>query len=118
MISRSDIASLVSSIFAFWGTCEKNPDTVQGINCPVVLLKALKEYCPEAKIIHLSTDHVYDGDNAPYVEAANLNPVNLYGKSKRDFEAVLLEDFKQQSVILRSSVIYGESTGKKGGKST
>jgi len=98
--------------------CQKNPDTVRGVNCPLVLIEALKEFCPNAKVIHMSTDHVYDGDNSPYEESDELKPVNLYGQSKRDFENALIEAFPDRCVILRSSVIYGPRAMQKAGKTT
>ena len=58
------------------------------------------------KLIHISTDYVYDGNSLlPYVETDQTNPLNNYGKTK------LLGDIACQKnnpfcIILRTSWLY------------
>lgn len=59
-----------------------------------------------AKMIHISTDYVFDGTNGPYTEEDIPNPISYYGKTKWESEQVvkrILEDF----VIVRTTVLYG-----------
>lgn len=63
-----------------------------------------------AKMIHISTDYVFDGKDGPYTEDAIPNPISFYGKTKWESEQVvqrILEDF----VILRTTVLYGYFPG-------
>ena len=57
-------------------------------------------------IIHISTDYVFDGSkNKPYSELDFVNPLNVYGRSKRMGEEYLLEA-KVQCFIIRTSWLY------------
>ena len=89
------------------GVCEKEPDRARAVNCPTALLDALP---PTTDVIFLSTDQVYDGRNAPYVETDEAKPVNLYGQTKLDFERLLMKKFPTNGVALRSSLIIGPAT--------
>ncbi|MDR1436923.1 MAG: dTDP-4-dehydrorhamnose reductase [Candidatus Symbiothrix sp.] len=60
----------------------------------------------KAKIIHLSTDYVFDGTAAvPYRETARTHPQSVYGKSKKEGETVLLE-LAPESIIVRTAWLY------------
>lgn len=59
-----------------------------------------------AKVIHISTDYVYDGTaNKPYVETDTVNPQSVYGKSKQEGEAELLKACAD-SIIIRTAWLY------------
>ena len=59
-----------------------------------------------AKIIHISTDYVFDGKGyLPYTENMLINPQSVYGKSKAEGENALMETCKE-SIILRTSWLY------------
>ncbi len=59
-----------------------------------------------AKIIHISTDYVFDGKGyLPYTEEMPINPTSAYGKSKAEGEKALLNVCKE-SIILRTSWLY------------
>ena len=58
------------------------------------------------KVVHVSTDYVFDGTNyLPYSEDMPVCPATVYGKSKLEGEQILLENCKQ-AVILRTSWLY------------
>lgn len=60
----------------------------------------------QVKVIHISTDYVYDGTaNKPYIESDAVNPQSVYGKSKQDGEEALLESCPD-SVIIRTAWLY------------
>src|SRR5947199_9817148 len=55
--------------------------------------KILAEICSEkkAKLIHFSTDYVFDGEkHEPYVETDAAKPISVYGESKRAGEENVL----------------------------
>lgn len=71
--------------------------------------KMLAEACQTnvIKLIHLSTDYVFDGmQREPYSENDLTNPINRYGLSKRRAE-IVLQDILPQSIILRISSVFG-----------
>ena len=58
------------------------------------------------KLIHFSTDYVYDGvSSEPVDEDASTNPLNYYGKSKRKGEVFIEKSFSE-SIIIRTSWLY------------
>lgn len=60
----------------------------------------------ELKIIHFSTDFVFDGtQNRPYKETDTPNPLNIYGETKLKGE-LLLEKAALNSVIVRTSWLF------------
>ncbi|WP_321778862.1 dTDP-4-dehydrorhamnose reductase [Sulfurimonas sp.] len=59
------------------------------------------------KLIHISTDYVFNGKNyKPYIESDFTAPSNIYGKSKLDGEKALQDINPKNSIIIRTSWIY------------
>jgi dTDP-4-dehydrorhamnose reductase len=58
-----------------------------------------------ARLIHISTDVVFDGTKAPYHETALPAPVHAYGKAKAAAENLVARI--SDHVIVRTSLIYG-----------
>lgn len=59
-----------------------------------------------AKVIHISTDYVFDGkSNRPYKESDKVNPISQYGTTKRLGETALLA-LSPESVIIRTAWLY------------
>ncbi len=48
-----------------------------------------------ARLIHLSTDLVFDGEHAPYREDSRPSPVNFYGAAKAEAERIVAETYLQ-----------------------
>tara|TARA_B100001059_G_C17803199_1_gene567507 strand:- start:303 stop:1163 length:861 start_codon:yes stop_codon:yes gene_type:complete len=60
----------------------------------------------KCKLIHISTDYVFDGDSEiPLRENASTNPVNVYGTSKLNGENICLKN-DPNSIIIRTSWVY------------
>jgi len=63
----------------------------------------------EAKLIHISTDYVFDGESDdPYTETEKTNPINVYGKTKLAGEKALQEVMPTNAIIIRTSWVYSE----------
>ena len=68
------------------------------------LAKICKEYL--VKLIHISTDYVYDGSSqTPLKEDASVGPVNVYGWSKLKGEQLAMQQ-NPSTLIIRTSWVY------------
>jgi dTDP-4-dehydrorhamnose reductase len=59
-----------------------------------------------ARLVHVSTDVVFDGEHAPYQEDSIVSPLHRYGASKAQAERAVIES-GADAVIARTSLIYG-----------
>ncbi|HEY6462438.1 MAG TPA: sugar nucleotide-binding protein, partial [Polyangiaceae bacterium] len=55
-----------------------------------------------ARLIHLSTDLVFDGEHAPYGEEDDPGPVSAYGQAKLEAERCV------HGLVVRTSLLYGK----------
>ncbi len=63
----------------------------------------------ESKLIHISTDYVFDGEsNKLYTETDITNPINVYGKTKLAGEKALQDIMSTDAIIIRTSWVYSE----------
>jgi dTDP-4-dehydrorhamnose reductase len=67
---------------------------------------AVAEAARGARLVHLSTDLVFDGTRGRYREEDAPAPVNSYGRSKAEAERLVLETH-DRATIVRTSLIYG-----------
>jgi dTDP-4-dehydrorhamnose reductase len=73
---------------------------------PNLLANACKKH--GTKLIHTSTDYVFDGNaTKPYRETDRVNPTSVYGLSKLDGEQNVLASLPD-SIIIRTSWLYCE----------
>ncbi|HEU5164470.1 MAG TPA: dTDP-4-dehydrorhamnose reductase [Chitinophagaceae bacterium] len=74
-----------------------------------VLAAICKEH--STKLIHISTDYVFNGETAhPYTENFPPDPINVYGASKLEGEKQAMQ-LNGDSIIIRTSWVYS-SLGK------
>ncbi|MGI0073204.1 MAG: SDR family oxidoreductase [Nitrosotalea sp.] len=87
--------------------CETNPRLANLLHIDVT--KDIATACNDisSKLIHFSTDAVFDGKlNRKYIEEDTPNPINHYGKTRLAAESIV-QEASNLNVILRTSVIYG-----------
>jgi dTDP-4-dehydrorhamnose reductase len=60
----------------------------------------------DAKLIHISTDYVFDGEEGNYSEESLPSPINYYGKTKLAGEN-LVKSKIQNNAIIRTQILYG-----------
>src|SRR5438874_10105857 len=87
--------------------CEKERDQAFRINADAP--RILAEICRDknAKLIHFSTDYVFDGEKrGPYIENDRANPISVYGESKRAGEKFVLQTYNRHLVV-RLSWVFG-----------
>lgn len=91
---------------------ESEPERARSINAdgPRHLAEAAKRV--DARLIHLSTDFVFDGSGSmPYPTDARTNPLGVYGRTKRDGELAVLESLPGGSTIVRTAWVYAAEGG-------
>jgi dTDP-4-dehydrorhamnose reductase len=79
--------------------CESNPDLAQEVH--VEIAKNIAIACSDKgiKLVHISTDHLFFGDQKFSTEKSVANPVNSYAKTKLLGEQQVLENCKDAIVI-------------------
>jgi len=89
--------------------CEQDPAKAFAVNGlgSRNLASAAKEIC--AKLVHVSTDYVFDGEKKnPYEESDAPRPLNAYGNSKLSGE-YFVRSILREHFVVRTSAIYGKS---------
>lgn len=87
---------------------ESEKDLAFVINQSAVELIAKYTAENNAKLIHISTDYVFDGSSSTALnEEAETNPVNIYGESKLAGELACLKE-NPESIIIRTSWVYSK----------
>ena len=85
---------------------EENPVISQQVNAKGVLnlVNALKKV--DGKLIHISTDYVFDGNHSqPYKETDLVSPKGVYGETKRAGELAVL-NISIDAIVIRTSWLY------------
>lgn len=68
------------------------------------LVNALQEV--NGKLIHISTDYVFDGNSfLPYQEEDEVSPIGVYGETKREGELAVLNS-TIDAIVIRTSWLY------------
>lgn len=88
--------------------CEKEFETAFKANSIIPKNLAIISEQINAKLVHISTDYVFDGESKkPYIESDFVNPINVYGKSKLDGENNI-RNLCNKFYILRTQWLFGE----------
>lgn len=86
--------------------CELEPWLAEEVNIKGTLniIRKIKEH--GARLVFLSTDYIFNGEDGPYRENDNPSPINVYGRTKLEAEEAikgLLKDY----LIVRTAQLYG-----------
>ena len=88
---------------------ESEPELADAINHLAVANFAQIAKENNIKLIHISTDYVFDGTNhKPYTETDIPNPQSVYGKTKLDGELAMQKINPSNSIIIRTSWVYSK----------
>jgi dTDP-4-dehydrorhamnose reductase len=88
--------------------CEKKEEEAISTNGTAVGYLAQAAQLAGAKIIHISTDYVFDGEKeGQYAEEDKPNPISVYGQSKLVGEQELVR-FTDNFIIIRTQWMFGE----------
>jgi dTDP-4-dehydrorhamnose reductase len=87
---------------------EEDRDAAFASNATGVSNLATVAKAKNARVIHVSTDYVFDGvAREPYDEDSPTNPATVYGASKLAGEKFLREILPDESLIVRTAWLYG-----------
>ena len=86
--------------------CETERESAWKVNVTGVeyVIEAAKK--TGSRVIHLSTDYIFDGKHGPYTENDKPDPVNYYGRAKLASENQLRAS-GMRFLIVRTMVLYG-----------
>jgi len=86
---------------------ESEPQAAERVNAIGPDNLALAAEQVGARLVHLSTDFVFDGmASRPYSPDAPPNPQNTYGRTKRAGEEAIARKYPARSVVLRTAWVY------------
>lgn len=95
--------------------CLKEPTRAQALNAEMPRKLAQLCFHLGAKLVHLSTDTVFDGVAGRYQHTDQPRPLNLYGSTKAQAEIEVLRHGREHAAVLRTAPISGNSvTGDRG----
>lgn len=87
---------------------ESEKELAYAVNQLAVELIARYAQQNDVKLIHISTDYVFDGTSSVALnEEAETNPINVYGASKRAGEVGCINE-NPNSIIIRTSWVYSK----------
>lgn len=88
---------------------ESEPAMAQAVNVDGSRNAALAARDVGAKLIHISTDFVFDGAaTTPYLPESAVNPLSVYGRTKRDGELVVLAILPESAIVVRTAWLYSK----------
>jgi dTDP-4-dehydrorhamnose reductase len=92
--------------------CEDVPELAHATNCRGPEMLARVARLRGIPFVYFSTEYIFDGNDGPYREESQANPLSVYGKSKREGELAVLASYSE-ALILRTTVVYGQDFGEK-----
>ncbi|MFA9403708.1 MAG: NAD(P)-dependent oxidoreductase [Anaerolineales bacterium] len=91
--------------------CQEDPDWALSLNRDMAGYVAEAARDRQARLIHISTDAVFDGAAAPYAEEDPAEPINVYGKTKLEGESVVSE-MNADAAIIRCNIFGWNARAK------
>lgn len=91
--------------------CETARDECWRVNSEAVETLARQCLATGARLVQVSTDFIFDGEDGPYREDARPNPLSFYGKSKLAGENAARGAGLDRWAIARTVLVYGTGEG-------
>ena len=92
--------------------CEKNPEFAFHVNAKIAEVVAMACSHQGVPLVHISTDHIFNGDEALLPEAQTIQPLNIYGETKALAEKLVLTAYPEALVIRTNFFGWGTSYRK------
>ncbi len=87
--------------------CEQNPDQAHRINVEASRKVAREARRAGARLVHISTDTVFDGVHGSYAEDDLVSPINVYARTKADAEIAVCQELG--SALIVRTTFYGST---------
>ncbi|MFC1941146.1 SDR family oxidoreductase [Chloroflexota bacterium] len=86
--------------------CESHPDLAERFHLKANI--SIGELCEkhDARMVLISTDYIFDGENPPYQEDDEPNPLNAYGRLKLEAEKWLINNVTKHTIV-RTTNVFG-----------
>ena len=119
LLNSNNISTILSEInpdiiincaaFTDVDAAEIYPELANKLNCKAVECIAKWSHLYKCKLIHISTDYVFDGTKKiAYTEQDITNPLSIYGKTKLAGEEALKIINPKNCIIIRTSWIFSK----------
>ena len=92
--------------------CERAPELARELNTELPRKLAQHVARGGARLLHVSTDAVFDGQRGEYHEEDATNPINVYAQTKLDAEQAVL-DAAPDSIVARINIFGWSPSGKR-----
>jgi len=91
--------------------CEEMPELAYALNTKMIenIVEGLNP--AKTRLVHISTDHLFEGDKHFYTESCKTHPINNYAKTKLEAEAITARH--RNSLIIRTNFYGGKTSQKK-----
>lgn len=108
MVADNAIQYIVNCVaFTAVDAAEDDEPTASRLNAEAVGILAHVAKRHGARIVHVSTDYVFDGQACtPYTEDHSTHPQSVYGLTKLNGERLLLKTLANDAIILRTAWLY------------
>lgn len=108
LVAREDVSVIVNcAAYTAVDAAEDNEPQATILNAEAVGILARVAKRHGARMVHISTDYVFDGNAyIPYTEDMPTNPQSAYGRTKLAGERVLVDTLGDDAVILRTAWLY------------
>lgn len=89
--------------------CEQNPSLAKKLNIDLPRQLAQLAFHVGAKLIHFSTDMVFDGQKGRYEHTDFPRPLNHYAETKAEGEKEVLQYGREHAAVIRTALLNGNS---------
>lgn len=111
-IQEMPVAIINAAAYTAVDSAESEPALATAVNVEGARNAALAARAVGARLMHISTDFVFDGETSvPYKTDSATNPMSVYGRTKRDGELAVLEVMPDTAVIVRTAWLYSKTGG-------
>ena len=108
MVGRNAIQVIVNCVaYTAVDAAEDDETTAARLNADAVGILARVAKRHGARMVHVSTDYVFDGNACiPYTEDMPTCPQSAYGRTKLNGERLLIDTLGDDAIILRTAWLY------------
>lgn len=109
MLDRFPDAVVNAAALSDVGACERDPEGARRANVELPERTAQLAHHVGARLVHVSTDMVFDGRQGPYRSTDTPGPLNAYARSKLEGEAAVMAAGRHGACVVRSTPILGNT---------